>query len=320
MATANVEKTRSRLEKRIEEGSYYEAHQQLRVVSQRYVKARKFDAAIEILCAGAHALLKAGQSASGGDLCLLLVDVYKAANLEPSHTSKSRLLELAMAISPTEPSRKRFIGECVAWSAKYGPYPAGDPELHHLVGNMYAQDKEVYEAEKHLILGNKQSGEILASLLYDWYTQDQPHTAAMYISRAVLPYLLIGNTREAFRSMEVFTDQLVRDSPGLVVQRVQSGMLDLRILPSLPLINFLTLLVVGVRTGGSDNFRTLRSHYSSKLREVTIWDDALEQIGEIYFGVQVRRPHNILDMMGNLFGGQPTGASSRAISDEADFD
>jgi hypothetical protein len=75
-------------QRRIEEGQYYEAHQQLRVVSQRYMKAGAHDAAIEILCAGARALLDAGQSGSGADLCLLLIEVYKAAQLAPDAVSK----------------------------------------------------------------------------------------------------------------------------------------------------------------------------------------------------------------------------------------
>jgi hypothetical protein len=74
--------------RRIEEGQYYEAHQQLRVVSQRYIKAGDYNSAIEILSSGAQALLKAGQSSSGGDLCLLLVDVYRTAKLAPDAISK----------------------------------------------------------------------------------------------------------------------------------------------------------------------------------------------------------------------------------------
>jgi len=110
MASKNVEKTRARLEKkfvqhahlifhifssnqahRIEEGAYYEAHQQLRVVSQRYIKAHNYDAAIDILCSGAEALLKAGQGGSGCDLCLMLVEVYKAGSVTPSATSRGTL-------------------------------------------------------------------------------------------------------------------------------------------------------------------------------------------------------------------------------------
>lgn len=36
---------------------------------------------------------------------------------------------------------------------------------------------------------------------------------------------------------------------------------------------------------------------------------ALDHIGEIYFRIQIRRPTNILDMMGSMFGGG--GSSER---------
>lgn len=72
----------------IEEGAYYEAHQQLRVVSQRYVKAKDYSAAIEILSSGAQALLKAGQGGSGCDLCLLMIEVFKTSNSSPTAALK----------------------------------------------------------------------------------------------------------------------------------------------------------------------------------------------------------------------------------------
>ena len=61
-------------------------------MSQRYIKAENYDAAIEILCSGAQALLTAGQTSSGGDLCLLLVEVYKTAKLAPDAVSKCACL------------------------------------------------------------------------------------------------------------------------------------------------------------------------------------------------------------------------------------
>ncbi|KAA8911097.1 hypothetical protein FN846DRAFT_792471 [Sphaerosporella brunnea] len=306
MASRNVEKTRARLQKRIEEGQYYEAHQQLRVVSQRYIKIGDYNSAIEILSSGAQALLKAGQTGSGGDLCLLLVDVYRTAKLTPDAASKARLVELITMMPAEEPSRKRFINEAIAWTAKFGEFPAGDPELHHFAGNLYAQEDEVYEAEKHLILGTKESADVLARMLYDWYKENpEVHTAPNYIARAVLPCLLIGNLRDANRSLDLFIQQLIQDNSTLVVQEVQSASADVRIFPSLPLLNFLSLLRLGVQTGGADVFRNLKSHYASQLREVPAWDDALEQIGEMYFGIQIRRPTNILDMMGSMFGGGP---------------
>jgi hypothetical protein len=32
---------------------------------------------------------------------------------------------------------------------------------------------------------------------------------------------------------------------------------------------------------------------------------ALEQIGDVYFGIQIRRQANIFDMMGSMFGAAP---------------
>ncbi|KAF8249435.1 DUF410-domain-containing protein [Wilcoxina mikolae CBS 423.85] len=320
MPSRNVEKTRERLQKRIEEGQYYEAHQQLRVVSQRYIKAESYDSAIDILHAGAQALFKANQGGSGGDLCLLLVEVYKTAKMAPDSVSKSRLVELITMMPSEEPSRKRFINESIAWTSKLGAFPAGDPELHHFIGNLYSQEDEVYEAEKHLLLGTKESADVLTRTLYEWYKQDESHTAPTYIARAVFGYLLVGNLREASRSLDVFIQQLVQDNPALVIQEVQSASADIRVFPSLPLLNFLSLLRLAVQTGGADIFRNLKSHYASQLRDVPAWDDALDQIGELYFGIQVRRPTNILDMMGSMFGGGSVERPAQQITGGYDLD
>ncbi len=76
---------------RIAEGQFYEAHQQLRVVTSRYVKQENWDAAIDVLFGGARALLKAGQGGSGGDLCVFLMEVYNKAELVPDAGNKGNL-------------------------------------------------------------------------------------------------------------------------------------------------------------------------------------------------------------------------------------
>lgn len=41
---------------------------------------------------------------------------------------------------------------CCRWSSKFGEYPAGDPELHHVIGTLYAEgmtkkrEFEIYRA------------------------------------------------------------------------------------------------------------------------------------------------------------------------------
>jgi hypothetical protein len=138
---------------------------------------------------------------------------------------------------------------------------------------------------------------------FDWYKLDASHTAAQYAGRAVLPYLLTGNLRAANKAMLIFTSAL-GTGKELGIQEVSSNLSDLRVYPSLPLLNFLGLLLLTVQRGAADLFRQLKSHYSSQLREIPAWSDALEHIGEAYFGIKIPTQSNpLFDMMGSMLMG-----------------
>ncbi|KAI1636410.1 hypothetical protein F4809DRAFT_609316 [Biscogniauxia mediterranea] len=300
-----IDKIIARLQQRISEGQFYEAQQQTRVVAARYTKAANWPAAVDIIYNVAQSLLKAGQGGSGGDLCVLLVDVYKQAEMKPDSASKGRLLTCLRLFDSEEPTRKKYIGEMMVWSAKYGEYPAGDPELHHVAGSLYAEEHEAYEAEKHLVLGTKDSAEVLARMEYEWFKEDEAHTAAIYASRAVLPYLLTANVRAANTSYRLFTSALNEDKQAqLAPQDVSSSSADIRIYPSLPLLNFLGLLLLAVQRNSADLYRQLTAKYASHLKELDMWNEALEMIAEMYFGISKPRQSNpLMDMMSGIFGG-----------------
>ncbi|OTA78236.1 hypothetical protein M434DRAFT_402262 [Hypoxylon sp. CO27-5] len=309
-----IEKIIARLQQRISEGQFYEAQQQTRVVAARYTKASNWDAAIDILYNVAQSLLKAGQGGSGGDLCVLLVETYKQAELKPDSASKGKLLTCLRLFDSEEPTRKKFIGEMISWSSKFGEYPAGDPELHHVAGSLYAEEHEPYEAEKHLILGTKDSAEVLARMEYEWFKEDEAHTAALYAARGVLPYLLTGNVRAANTCYRLFTSALNQDKQDqLGIQDVSSNSADIRIYPSIPLLNFLGLLLLAVQRANADLYKQLHNKYASLLAEVEAWNESLEMIAEMYFGIQKPRQSNpLMDMMSGFFGGGGAPASGGA--------
>lgn len=145
---------------------------------------------------------------------------------------------------------------------------------------------------------------MLAQLEYEWYSEDEPSAAPLYAARAVLPYLLLGNLRAANQSFLVFTRKLSSTHPGLGVQEVSSASSDLRVYPSLPLLNFLGLLLLAVQRGEAGLFRMLKTHYAANLKDLGgAWDDALAQIGEMYFGIKIPSAHNpMFDIMGSLLG------------------
>ncbi|POR37047.1 Golgi to ER traffic protein 4 [Tolypocladium paradoxum] len=301
---SKVHRIVARLQEKITDGDYYEAQQQTRVAASRYIKAQNWPAAIDILANVAQSLLKAGQGGSGGDLCVMMVDVYRQAELRPDSASKGRLLTCLRLFDGDEPTRKRFITEMMGWSARFGEYPAGDPELHHVAGSLYAEEHETYEAERHLLLGTKDSPEVLLNMEYTWYKEGDAHLAPHYAARAILPYLLVGNVRAANTCYRLFTSALSSENTGLGVQDVSSASSDIRIFPSLPLLNFLGLLLLAIQRGAPEVYKGLVSKYATQINEAEAWAEPLEMIAEMYFSITKPRQSNpLMDMMSGLFGG-----------------
>ena len=258
-------------------------------------------------------LLHAGEGGSGADLCTYLIEVYNKAELVPDVPNKARILGLLRAFPPNEPAKKKFVGGVVEWSTKFGEFPAGDPELHHVIGSLFADEGEVYDAERHLTLGTSDSAAVMSGLEYDWYASDEPSTAPSYAARAVFPYLLIGNTRAANKALLLFTSKLSASHPGLGVQSISSPSSDIRIYPSLPLLNFLGLLLLAIQRGSSDLFKQLKTHYAGQLKEQA-WEEPLLQLGEMYFGIKIPSQSNpMFDMMSSMLmgGGNPFAAKKK---------
>lgn len=70
---------------------------------------------------------------------MYLMEVYKNAGIRVDAASRGRVLSLLRAFPAGEPTRKRFVGEVVGWSARAGEFPAGDPEIHHVCGGLLAE-------------------------------------------------------------------------------------------------------------------------------------------------------------------------------------
>lgn len=116
MSSSKIEKIIARLQKRIAEGAFeeqYEAAQETRLVAARYTKQANWPAAIDILSHVSQALLRAGQGGSGGDLAILLVDVYRQAGQKPDGGAKGKLVTCLRLFDRAEPTRKKFIKEMI---------------------------------------------------------------------------------------------------------------------------------------------------------------------------------------------------------------
>lgn len=181
----------------------------------------------------------------------------------------------------------------------------GDPDLHHAAGVVYAGEGEAYEAERHLLLGTPASVPVLVQLHYTWYAADSPHLAATYASRSVFPYLVLGDLKSASTAFQLFASRLTSTNPHLFTQSIESSKAEIRVFPSLPLLNFLSLLLLACAKGDAALFKQLAKHYVVHLKEAEeMWAEALANIGEIWFGIRIPKGGNpLFDMMGSMFFG-----------------
>jgi len=173
------------------------------------------------------------------------------------------------------------------------------------------------DAERHLTLGTSDSPGVFANMEHQWYSSDEPSSAPLYAARAVFPYLLIGNVRAANKVMLLFSSKLA-STPGLGVQEVSSSSSDLRVYPSLPLLNYLQLLLLAIQRGTADLFKQLKSHYATNIKDVGTWNEPLAQIGEMYFGIKIPSQSNpLMDMMGSFLMGGGGGSGGRGSKNTA---
>ena len=296
------------------------------MIASRYLKSQDYNSASDVLYNGAILLLKAGQGGSGGDLALMLLnEVYVKGEYECTTENKDKLLDILRSFQHEEPIRKRYIQEMITWSSRVGELERGDPDLHHAAGQVYAEgtlppslthsthtnpfrtEGEAYDAERHLLLGTPSSAPLVATLHYNWYKTDSPHQAALYASRSVLPYLVLGNLASATTAFAQFTSLLTSSNRSLPTQSIDSAKSSIRIFPSLPLLNFLALILLAAQKNDANLFRQLAKHYGGHLKEVEeFWGESLANVGEVWFNIRIPKQggNPLFDMMGSmLFGG-----------------
>ncbi|CDO74942.1 hypothetical protein BN946_scf184945.g14 [Trametes cinnabarina] len=167
----------------IASGQPYEAHQKARTFAARYNKSKQYDTAIDVLFQSARELLKAGQQGSGTDLTSFLLDVYEAKGETVNDESRGRLTQLIALTGPSGSWRKTIIDKAIA----VGPHPAGDPDLHHYVGELLYREGTFVAAEPHfLAAGKRDSGRVLAEMFIEWTGPDGP--PGPFALRGAIPY------------------------------------------------------------------------------------------------------------------------------------
>lgn len=308
-------RTLHRFESKIAAGDYYEAHQTLRTIANRYVRAKSYELAIELVSQGASSLLKAKQGGSGTDLIFYLLEIYDLAEITVDDNSVSRLIQLLVLVEPTEPNMKDVVTGMNNWSIKFSGYKFGDPYLHNVIALKLLEGEHIYEAERYFMLGTHDSMNRYFELIWDWFTQaveeDDGKThldiVGDFFSRLVLNYLFISNIKFANEVRDKFLKKLVATYPDIKYETITKSIpneeddFKMFYFVTLSELNFLQLLILACQTKQKGLFQTLSEHYKDISNK---YKPQLEFLGQEYFGIQAAKQSNFLqDMMSGFLGG-----------------
>lgn len=300
---AKLQKTLQRFQGRIEAGDYYEAHQTLRTIANRYVRSKSYQDAIDLISHGAQSFLKAKQGGSGTDLVFYLLEVYEVAEVKVDDVSVSRLVQLLVIIDPQEPNLKDVVTAMNNWSIKFGDYKFGDPYLHSAIGSVLIEGGFAYEAERYLMLGPHEAVNKYISLIWDWFCQeDDVETVGDFFSRPIFNFLFISNISYAYEARDKLLNHLIeKHSPKF--QITEKNGFKMYYFDNFADLNFLQLIILTCQTKNVDLFHNLKEHYGGSSSKYAA---ELEFLGQEYFGIVAHRQTNFLqDMMAGFLGGGP---------------
>lgn len=299
-----LQRTIARFQERISNKDYYEAHQTLRTITNRYVKAKQYPLAMQILNEGASSLAASKEYASASDLISYLIQVYVESGQPCAGTAKSVLMELINMLPDTEPSLGDLAKDAVAWSQKDAGLEGqaksqfGDAQLHHLFGQKFlgalpaakSEDdryKVFAAAELHLVLGTHESVPVYTDFLYTWWAESPNADPGLFIARAVINYGYLKNIKFMNVAHERFKKQC-ESGPRVQAHEVYE---------------FVELLVHTLgKADAGDKFMKLYGHYKSVLAEQELVAP-VEYLGRFFFGLNLGSSGANNNMLANLMGG-----------------
>ncbi len=132
------------------------------------------------------------------------------------------------------------------------------------------QDNEGFEAEKHLLLGTKESPTILAQFMFEWYKEDEIHKAPIYAARLVFGYLFYYRIRECKKALSTFMDLYTTRNSSVSHTTISESFPDTSIFPATPIFNYLSLLIIAAQKTSPELYNSLKKRYAIHLNDNVI--------------------------------------------------
>lgn len=318
-------RTIQRFQAKIDSGSFYEAHQTLRTITNRYVKAKQYKEARDLLYQGSTILLKNKEFASASDLINYLIQIYDEEGILVSDKdAKLKLIDLISNLPNNDPSLSDLAKSSLNWSKKSpGCEKFGDCELHHLFGSKFLKfveygasqhDTELENgkvvldpeerakvfaiAELHLVLGTFESVPLYINYLVQYAKANPEVDPGVFLGRAIVNYSYLKNIKFVKEAQDIFLKEIE-------VTNKETLKSDFQFFQNYSVLNFLQLLVITLQkehTSNSQKFVKLYEQYRGTLQQYELLAP-VEYLGKIYFNVNIGNSNQQGNMLANIMSG-----------------
>ena len=316
-----MKKSLARFRERINNGSYYEAQQTIRSITNRYVHSKNYEAAISLLYQSTMILLESKQYDEAADLYLYLLEVLQDENKSVEEFEAADLGKIVNILS-TFPNTDANLANLAKETSKFANSKVGSdvglPKLNLLLGTKLLQSgvaSQIGQSERYLFLTNDVNAlKLIVELEYHTFkAEGKPEYFGLYLSRVVLPYLSIKNVKFAELALKKMLEDFQEDTPSERFQNV-SGMLifeadsDGDLDNCYKLVNFLQLLLALAKKGSKEDsniFSLILKRYQNVLKGYEGLFERINEIAVIYYNISfIKKQSNLLqDMMGSFLGG-----------------
>ncbi|CAG2106028.1 unnamed protein product [Medioppia subpectinata] len=264
-----------KLNKCLESEDYYESHQIYRTLYFRLLRDKRHLQLSQLLFDGAIRLLTSRQHNSGADLATLYVQLLVETNNkttagEPIVACDQLLINIRSLfelIPAKSPERVTFVGNAVKLDF------LSMAAIRRQFAVVLWREKNFLESRQHFV-HSSDSGVDCALMLVEYQTTlGYPSEVDLFIGQFVLQVLCVRNKTMADQTFHAYTSRhpsINSPNPPFL----------------LPLLNFLSFLLLAIESGKMQTFKLLIDLYGTTLRRDPSYTDYLSQIGHIYFGIE----------------------------------
>lgn len=313
---SKLKKSLARFKERIGNGSYYEAQQTIRSITNRYVHSKNYDAAISLLYQSTMILLENKQYDEAADLYSYMLEVFAEENKDISIFERDDLNKIISILSifpDTDANLLNLSKETSKFVNTKVGNPIGLPKLNYLLGTKLYNSgyaTQVNLSEKYLFLTEELSAlDMLIDLEFNTYVSEGKDDFGLYLSRVILPYLTIKNIRFAELALNKmlikYNNTSFIDVSDMKIFEASEDNDD----NNLKLINFLQLLVALIKRHNvedSNIFSLVLKRYQPTLKSYEGLFERINELAVIYYNISfIKKQANLLQgMMGSLLGGK----------------